>query len=68
MKQPGLDQRHRDIRMVKLIGNTATRSSRRGQTYGRNFAPGIAGDKTLREVLHILDEPSLSQLIRDLHR
>jgi len=30
--------------------------------------PGIGGDKKLGDVLHILDEPSLSHLVRDLHR
>jgi len=68
MKQPGLDQRHRDKNgeIDRKHGNTLLSTLR--QTYGPNFALGIAGNKKLREVLHILDEPSLSQLIRDLHR
>jgi len=67
MMQPGLDQRHRDKNgeIDKKHGNTLISTLR--QIYGPNFAPGIAGDKKLSEALHILDEPSLSQLIRDLH-
>ncbi len=38
------------------------------QTYGANFAPGLSGHMKLNDVLHILDEPSLSQLVRDQHR
>ncbi len=68
MKQPGLDQRHRDKNgeIDRKHGNTLISTLR--QTYGPNFAPGIPGDKKLSEALRILDEPSLSQLVRDLHR
>jgi hypothetical protein len=65
MKQPGLDQRHRDKNgeIGRKHGNTLISTLR--QTYGQHFAPGIDGHKKLEDVLHILDEPSLSQLIED---
>lgn len=66
MQQPGLDQRHRDRNgeIGRKHGNTLISTLRR--TYGQNFAPGIPGHMTLGDVLHRLDEPSLSQLVRDL--
>jgi len=68
MKQPGLDDRHRDKdgEISKKHGNTLVSTLR--QSYGQNFAPGIAGDVRLSAVLRQLDEPSLSQLVRDLRR
>lgn len=66
MKQPGLDQRHRDKNgtISRKHGNTLIRTLR--LTYGRLFAPGFPDDVTLASVLHKLDEPSLSKLIADL--
>lgn len=66
MKQPGLDSRHRDKNgeIGRKHGNTLISTLR--QTYGANFAPGIPGNVKLSDVLHTLDEPSLSQLVRDL--
>jgi len=60
--QPGLDHRHRDKNgeISRKHGNTKVSTLRR--TYGQTFAPGIDGDKTLSEVLHLVDEPSLSKL------
>jgi len=68
MKQPGLDDRHRDKdgEIRRKHGNTLVSTLR--QTYGQNFAPGIAGNVRLSEVLRQLDDPSLSQLVRDLRR
>ena len=68
MTQPGLDQRHRDKNgeIGKKHGNTLISTLR--QTYGANFAPGFPGHMKLSDVLHALDEPSLSQLVRDLRR
>jgi hypothetical protein len=68
MKQPGLDQRHRDKNgeIDRKHGNTLISTLR--QTYGPSFAPGVAGGTKLSDVLHSLDEPSLSHLVRDLHR
>ena len=68
MKQPGLDNRHRDKdgEISRKHGNTLVATLR--QTYGQNFAPGVAGNVRLSTVLRQLDEPSLSQLVRDLRR
>jgi hypothetical protein len=64
--QPGLDHRHRDKNgeIGRKHGNTLISTLR--LTYGANFAPGISGHLKLSEVLHMIDEPSLSQLVRDL--
>jgi hypothetical protein len=66
MQQPGLDNRHRDKNgeIGRKHGNTLISTLR--QTYGANFAPGIPGHTKLSDVLHTLDERSLSQLVRDL--
>lgn len=66
MKQPGLDHRHRDKNgeIARKHGNTLISSLRK--IYGKNFAPGVADDETLKDVLHELDEPSLSKLAGDL--
>jgi hypothetical protein len=68
MKQPGLDDRHRDKdgEISRKHGNTLISTLR--QTYGANFAPGIAGTTRLSDVLRSLDEPSLAALVRDLRR
>jgi len=65
MKQPGLHQRHRDRdgTISKKHGNTLVSTLR--QTYGPAFAPGIDGNTKLADVLHKLDEPSLTLLVRD---
>ena len=65
MKQSGLDHRHRDKNgeIARKHGNTLISTLR--QAYGQHFGPGIKGHKKLEDVLHILDEPSLSQLIED---
>ena len=64
MKEPGLDQRHRDRNgeISRKHGNTLISSLR--QTYGPNFAPGFSGQAKLSEVLQTLDAPSLTQLVR----
>lgn len=68
MEQPGLDGRHRDKNgeISRKHGNTLLSSLR--QEYGRNFAPGFPDDATLGDVLHKLDEPSLTKLVHDLHK
>jgi hypothetical protein len=38
------------------------------QTYGEDFAAGIPGHSNLSDALHRLDVPSLSKLVRDLHK
>ncbi len=59
------DTRHRDKNggISRKHGNTLIRTLRR--TYGPNFARGCRDDDKLSDVLHKLDENSLSQLIQD---
>lgn len=66
MRQPGLDDRHRDKNgeISRKHGNTLVSTLR--QTYGQSFAPGFDGNVRLSQVLQALDAPSLSQLVRDL--
>lgn len=63
MSQPGLDGRHRDRNgeISRKHGNTLISSLR--ETYGAHFAPGIDGHEKLEDVLHRLDEPSLTHLV-----
>lgn len=65
MEQTGLDARHRDKHgeISRKHGNTLIRTLRK--TYGQSFASGCADDEKLSDVLHRLDEPSLSKLRRD---
>jgi hypothetical protein len=65
MKQPGLDHRHRDKdgEISKKYGNTLVGTLRK--TYGPAFAPGLSHQDKLSDVLHRLDETSLSKLLRD---
>jgi hypothetical protein len=60
-----INARHRDKNgeISRKHGDTLIRTLRR--TYGPTFAKGCADDDTLGDVLHKLDEPSLSHLIRD---
>jgi hypothetical protein len=62
--QPGLDHRHRDVdgEISRKHGNTLISTLR--QTYGSNFAPGQPGHMKLSQLLHVMDEPSLSRLCR----
>jgi hypothetical protein len=46
-----------------IIGDTLIGTLRK--TYGVHFAEGCRDDDQLRDVLHKLDEPSLSTLIYD---
>ena len=65
MKQPGLDHRHRDKNgeISRKHGNTLVGTLRK--THGADFAEGFKETDTLSDVLHALDESSLSKLIRD---
>jgi hypothetical protein len=47
-------------------GNTLIRTLRR--TYGAHFAKGCRSDEKLSDVLHKIDEPSLSKLLHDHER
>jgi hypothetical protein len=64
--QPGLDHRHRDAngRISRKHGNTQIATLR--QTYGQSFAPGQPPAAKLSQVLHLMDEPSLSKLCHDI--
>jgi hypothetical protein len=67
MAQTGLDHRHRDKdgTIARKQGNTLISTLR--QTYGEKFAAGFDGNAKLSDVLHQLDEPSLTHLVRDTH-
>jgi hypothetical protein len=60
-----IDTRHRDKNgeISRKHGNTLIRTLRK--TYGPGFASGCKDDAKLSEVLHKMDEMSLSHLIRD---
>jgi hypothetical protein len=60
-----VNARHRDKggEISRKHGNTLIRTLRK--TYGQGFATGCADDEKLSDVLHKLDEPSLSHLVRD---
>lgn len=65
MKDHGPDARHRDKdgAISKKHGNTLPGTLRK--IYGRSFAAGYPDTTALSEVLHQLNETSLSQLRRD---
>ena len=65
MKQPGLDQRHRDKNgeMSKKHGDTLVRTLRK--IYGMTFAAGQPENAMLSDVFNHLNETSLGQLIHD---
>jgi hypothetical protein len=65
MKDTGLDHRHRDKdgAISKKHGNTLVGTLRK--IYGKGFAAGYPDTTELSEVLHQLNETSLSQLRRD---
>ncbi|WP_158747158.1 hypothetical protein [Acidisphaera sp. L21] len=67
MLQPGLNGRHRDLNgeVSRKHGNTLLSTLR--QHYGHEFALGLPGETKLSEVLHKLDEFSLTKLVHDLH-
>lgn len=63
--QPGLDGRHRDKNgeISRKHGNTLVRTLKK--IYGSWFAPNCQEHEKLSDVLHKLDEPSLTALVRD---
>jgi hypothetical protein len=65
MKEPGLDDRHRDKngQISRKHGNTLIGTLRR--IYGSGFADKFKDKDKLSDVLHKLDAPSLSQLHKD---
>jgi hypothetical protein len=66
MQQSALDERHlnRNGRISREHGNTLISSLR--MIYGPAFARGMNPDAKLEDVIHKMDEPSLSLLERDL--
>ena len=64
MQQPGLDGRHRTLlgRISRKHGNTLVRTLR--GYHGASFLPQFRDTDDLKDVLHTLSEPSLSQLER----
>ncbi len=65
MKEPGLDNRHRDKngQISRKHGNTLLGTLRK--IYGSGFAGKFKDSSKLSEVLHKLDAASLSQLHKD---
>jgi hypothetical protein len=64
MKQPGLDNRHRDQdgQIRQKNGNTRVDTLR--ETYGDDFAKGRRGDMHLNTLLEREGVDSLSQLLK----
>ena len=58
-------ERHRDKngQISRKHGHTLVRTLRK--IYGQNFAPGLAENDQLKDVLDRLDEPPLSHLLRN---
>ena len=65
MKEPGLDNRHRDKdgEISRKHGNTLVRTLRK--IYGAGFAPRFKDTDKLSDVLKRTNEPTLTQLRRD---
>jgi hypothetical protein len=61
LDQPGLDKRHRDRNgeISRKHENTQIKTLRK--VYGPNFAHGCGDEEKLSDVLHKLDQRSLSQ-------
>ena len=64
MKQPGLDDRHRDAdgQIRRKSGNTLVRTLR--EDYGPGFAQGYRSDAQLSTVLRKEGASSLSRLLK----
>ena len=65
MDRPGPHGRHRDKNgwLSRKHRNTLMRTLR--MVYGQHFAEGCGPEERLSDVLHKLDEPSLSKLVHD---
>ena len=65
MTESSLINRHRnkDGEISRKHGNTLIRTLRK--TYGLTFAKNCSDTERLSDVLHRMDEPSLSKLIAD---
>jgi hypothetical protein len=64
MKQPGLDNRHRDLsgQIEKKHGNTRLKALRK--EYGQHLAPGRRSDMMLKTLRDEAGGKSLSQILR----
>jgi hypothetical protein len=64
IKQPGLDQRHRDItgQIDKKHGNTLLKALRK--QYGQHLAPGRRSDMMLRTMRAEAGGKSLSRMLK----
>ncbi len=56
-------RRDKNGEISRKHGNTLISTLRK--TYGADFAKGCAESEKLSDVLHKMDEPSLSKLVRD---
>ena len=63
MKEPGLDNRHRDRDGRIDSKRSDTKISTLRQTYGPDFVKGMSGDKTLGDLRQKTGQ-SLSQMVR----
>lgn len=67
-KQPGLDNRHRDISGQTREKNSNTRIDTLREIYGPDFAPGLRGDAHLRTLLDRSGSESLSDYLKNQNR
>jgi hypothetical protein len=67
-KQPGLDNRHRDVSGQTREKNSNTRIDTLREVYGSNFAPGLRGDAHLRTLLDRTGSDSLSDYLKHRSR
>jgi hypothetical protein len=67
-KQPDLENRHEEENgeIARRHGDMLVSTFR--QTYGAGFAPGRSGDEKLKDLLHELNETSLTHLIHDVRK
>jgi hypothetical protein len=63
MSKSGLDNRHQDAEISHKYGATLIGTLRK--IYGQSFAAGYPATEKLSDILHHLNETSLSQLRRD---
>ena len=64
MKEPGLDDRHRDVDGEISRKHSNTKAGTLRDTYGQGFAPGVPDDATLKDVLDKSGALSLSEYLK----